>query len=215
MIMIRQKKDPVVPNSLLTTKRYDGEDVKGQLLKDHHNKCYICERKLITDFEIEHLKSRHKYPQLEQEWSNLFLACRYCNSKKSDAYDENVNPLTTNVEEEIEQRIDILNNKAVFKSNIDERQHRNTAAMLETVYNGNGMRKIKEQQFFNYALQIMNEFSQTINDFLMNPTPDNKNNVSLLLSIDSELLGFKYWKIRDLGLEDDFHDDLIWNKGNG
>lgn len=52
--MIRERKIGIIPSSLLTTSQYDGEDVKVQLLEDQHKKCYICERKLGTDFEIEH-----------------------------------------------------------------------------------------------------------------------------------------------------------------
>ena len=79
--MIRVKKCSVAPASLSRTKRYDGEDVKKQLLEDHHEKCYICERRLVTDFEIEHFKSQDNHPELKQEWSNLFLVCSYCNGK--------------------------------------------------------------------------------------------------------------------------------------
>lgn len=79
--MIRERKSEKVPSSLLTTSQYDGEDVKAQLLEDQHEKCYICERKLGTDFEIEHLKSQENYSKLQRDWSNLFLACGYCNRK--------------------------------------------------------------------------------------------------------------------------------------
>ena len=40
--MIREKKSEEVPLSLSATARYDGEDVKRQLLEDQHEKCYIC-----------------------------------------------------------------------------------------------------------------------------------------------------------------------------
>ena len=48
--MIRLSKSDSIPSSLETTSAYDGEDVKQQLLKDQHEKCYVCERKLETDF---------------------------------------------------------------------------------------------------------------------------------------------------------------------
>ena len=64
--MIRIKKSLCAPASLSTSKQYDGEDVKEQLMKDQHEKCYICERKLVTDFEIEHFKSASNYPHLIQ-----------------------------------------------------------------------------------------------------------------------------------------------------
>ena len=56
--MIREKKSEEVSLSLSATARYDGEDVKRQLLEDQHEKCYICERKLGTDFQIDHFKSQ-------------------------------------------------------------------------------------------------------------------------------------------------------------
>ena len=55
--MIKVYKSPDAPSSLATTTRYDGEDVKLQLLADQHDKCYICERRRDTDYEIEHHKS--------------------------------------------------------------------------------------------------------------------------------------------------------------
>ena len=112
--MIRERKSENVPSSLLTTSQYDGEDVKAQLLEDLHEKCYICERKLGTDYEIEHFKSINNYPGLRQEWTNLFMACGYCNKKKSSSFDDNLYPLDTNIEDEIEQRIDFSRNKASF-----------------------------------------------------------------------------------------------------
>lgn len=124
--MIREEKSMTVPYSLSESQRYDGEDVKSQLLEDHHGKCYICERRLVTDFEIEHFKSKTNYPELIQDWRNLFLVCRYCNGKKSDSFDNNVYPLDVNIEEEIEQRIDFRCNRASFRTVVDDEQHRNT-----------------------------------------------------------------------------------------
>lgn len=44
------------------------------------------------------------------------------------------------------------------------------------------------------------------------PTDDNKRIVTEELSIDKELLGFKYWIIRDNHLDSDFKNNIIWNK---
>ena len=76
--MIKVKKSDEAPKSLSTTKAYDGEDVKEQLFKDQNEKCYLCERILTTDFEIEHLHSQHNFPDEVQDWNNLFLSCNYC-----------------------------------------------------------------------------------------------------------------------------------------
>ena len=211
--MIRERKSENVPSSLLTTSQYDGEDVKAQLLEDLHEKCYICERKLGTDFEIEHFKSKTNYPELRQEWTNLFLACGYCNKKKSSSFDDNLYPLDTNIEDEIEQRIDFSNNKASFVTTIDDVPHQNTVRMLHVFYNGKKkMRVIKEERFFDEAKQKMNRFLEKVNTFLMEPTPANRALVTAELSIEQEMLGFKYWVIRDNHLEAEFKDEIVWNK---
>lgn len=53
--MIRVGKCKVPPQSLLTTKGYDGEDVKRQLVADQHGKCYIYDllNPLAVDIEDE------------------------------------------------------------------------------------------------------------------------------------------------------------------
>lgn len=211
--MIRERKIGIIPSSLLTTSQYDGEDVKVQLLEDQHEKCYICERKLGTDFEIEHFKSKNNYPELRQEWTNLFLACGYCNKKKSSSFDDNLYPLDTNIENEIEQRIDFSRNKASFTTSVDDDPHQNTVRMLHVFYNGKQkMRVIKEERFFDEAKQKMNRFLEKVNTFLMEPTPANRALVTAELSIEQEMLGFKYWVIRDNHLEAEFKDEIVWNK---
>ena len=90
--MIRIAKSKEIPTSLISTRKYNGEDVKEQLLKDQHGKCYICERKLETDFEIEHLRAQSLHPELRQSWANLHLSCGYCNKKKSGDFNNILNP---------------------------------------------------------------------------------------------------------------------------
>lgn len=213
--MIKEKKSMNAPASLSITKQYNGEDVYAQLMEDQHEKCYICERKLVTDYEVEHFKSENNYPKLVQEWTNLFLACRYCNGKKSDSFDNNVYPLTTAVEEEISQRIDFGQNKAVFATSVADVQHDYTVRMLNLFYNGKGgkkLRNLKEERFFNYAKQKVIGFMKMVNDYLVHPTESNWDIVAEELGIDKELLGFKYWIIRDYNLSEDFKNNIIWNK---
>lgn len=213
--MIRERKDNNVPASLSRTKQYNGEDVVNQLLKDQHEKCYICERKVATDYQVEHFKSQKNHPDLVRDWNNLFLACSYCNGKKSDSFDDNLNPLINNVEEEICQRIDFMQNKALFKPFVEDEEHLNTTKMLELFYNGKGnkkLRSIKEERFFNHAKQKVIDFLRMVNDYIIDPTMKNRNIVSEELSIDKELLGFKYWIICDNHLNVEFENSLIWNK---
>ncbi len=138
--MIRVVKNIQAPLSLSTTKKYDGEDVKKQLIEDQSQKCYLCERTLVTDFEIEHLDSTGG----RQDWNNLFLACRYCNGKKLQYYDDILAPNSNNIEELIKQKIN--GNQALFTS---LGYVSNTIKLLNSIHNGiSKVRNIKEKHFF-------------------------------------------------------------------
>lgn len=212
--MIRVRKSSTAPSSLTTTAAYDGEDVKKQLLEDQYDKCYICERSRDTDFEIEHYKSEKKYPLLRQEWSNLFMGCGYCNRKKSDSFDYILNPINENIEDEIEQRIDFVNKKALFLSPNSDDAHKETIELLGRIYNGTkGIRKFKDERFFERALSTINRFNRLIREYLRNPNDRTEKAVRDELAVDKELLGFKYWIIRDSpDLYKVFARDMVWNK---
>jgi uncharacterized protein (TIGR02646 family) len=44
--------------------------------------CSYCERPMSSDRAIEHVRQKHRNPELEREWTNFLLACRNCNSNK-------------------------------------------------------------------------------------------------------------------------------------
>lgn len=46
----------------------------------------------------------------------------------------------------------------------------------------------------------------------MDATPQNRALVAEELSIDKEMLGFKYWVIRDNNLETEFRNEIVWNR---
>lgn len=212
--MIRVRKSQAAPKSLTTSKAYDGEDVKKQLLQDQFGKCYVCEKECITDFEVEHYKSEKHYPNLRQNWDNLLLACGYCNRKKSDNFDNLLNPVQDSIESEIEQTIDYVHKKAVFVPQNTDTSHLKAVRLLETVFNGtHHSRKIKEEQFFEYFLGVMNRFQESVCDYLISPNAANFEAVRDELSINKEFLGFKYWIIKsNPTLEAAFGKDIIWNK---
>lgn len=212
--MIRIKKTVCCPKSLLSKKKYDGEDVKKQILDDQNNKCYMCERILTTDFEIEHLRSKNNYPDLICDWNNLLISCKYCNDKKSDLFDEIPNPITNNIEEEIEQQLDFTNRKALFTSNKNSPEICKCIALLKRIYNGSGrLRKIKEERFFNEISDTLSHFCELVKDYIESPTIENKKKIEEELSISSESLGFKYWIIKDNpNLYSEFKTFLNWNR---
>lgn len=215
--MIRVQKSEHVPESLTTTQAYDGEDVKQQLLSDQHAKCYLCERFLSTDFQIEHLRSQHHNDANRQNWNNLFLACSYCNGKKLANYDDIVDPAQTNVELAIKQEIDYSTKKAVFTPLIDSAEIDRTIQLLQKIHNGQSFcRKIKEERFFEDILSSVNDFMHLVKAYLDNPAPESEEAVRSSLSVTKPALGFKYWIIKsNPTLEAVFSQDTVWNKSIG
>ena len=213
--MIRVRKSIAIPASLLAEgKGYNGQDVQTQLLDDQEGKCYLCERKVGTDYVIEHQHSQKRYPKEIKEWTNLHLACSYCNGKKSDNYDHILHPSQVNIEEEIEQRIDLINNKGLFTPISTTAESQTTAELLDKLYNGShGMRKVREEIFFNEALAKVNAFLNCLTSFVNDPSPENRQNVVNELSLSAECLGFKYWIIQDNPmLLQTFATHIVWNK---
>lgn len=212
--MIKIRKSDEAPQSLSTTKSYDGEDVKIQLLADQYGKCYICERTRDTDFEIEHYMSKDAYTDLIQEWTNLLLSCRYCNGKKLANYDNLLDPLTVNIEDEIKQELDFVDNKASFTPFRITPKHEATVRLLNSVFNGIGkVRRIKEERFFEYTVSVINRFLSLVNAFLVEQTATTEKAVRDELAIDREYLGLKYWIIKsDQTLTRVFAKDIVWNK---
>lgn len=212
--MIRVAKSEQVPESLSRTSAYDGEDVLRQLVLDQHSKCYVCERVRYTDFEVEHFVSKAGHPELRQEWRNLLLSCRYCNGKKSNRFDGMLNPLDVNIEDVVVQEVDYALGIARFSLTEMSDEGGRTVEFLELLFNGKGrMRTIKEKQFFDYFVSVMNRFQGLVCDYLFNPGAENEENVRNELAVDKEFLGFKYWIVKgNEELERVFGKDVVWNK---
>lgn len=214
--MIREYKSEKAPASLSSRTRYDGPDVVKQLFADHHGKCYLCELKAEQHYEIEHIKSQHNYGHLTYEWTNLLLTDGYCNSKKLSVYDDILNPNECNIEEIIEQRIDSGNRVAIFTSSDTSQATQSTIAFLTHIYNGTHFPKLRnwrEEIFYKEVECIYNAFIMTVLDYLKNMNLQTEQAVRDELSIDKELLGFKYWVIMENPqLRQVFANDIKWNK---
>lgn len=210
--MIQLQKTTTAPASLTTKKRYDRKDVIDLLAKDHYYKCYICERKLTTDFQVEHLHSQEHYPDEKYNWDNLFFVCSYCNGKKSANFDGIVNPTKEAIEEKIVQTLNY--DKADFATNDTSAAIQQTIVLLNRIFNGkNAIRTLKEERFFEEFLSKMNNFEKAVNNYLSAPTPETKEVVRELLSIKQDFLGFKYWIIKNNpALFREFSNNIIWNK---
>ena len=214
--MIREVKSSISPSSLSAHSRYDGQDVVDQLFIDHHEKCYLCELKVKQHYQVEHLKSKENFSGLKYEWTNLFLSDDYCNGKKKENFDEILNPNENDIEEIIEQRIDSINRKALFKTSATSVAAQKTVELLTRLFNGTYAPKLRtkrEDEFYKEVERILNVFNMILLEYVSHPTPETEKAVKDELSLDKELLGFKYWIIKDNpDLFAVFGNDIKWNK---
>ncbi|MCS3199289.1 HNH endonuclease [Candidatus Bacteroides intestinigallinarum] len=210
--MIRICKNADKPQTL--DKGYNRDEVCKQLLMDQNDKCYLCERHLTTDYQVEHFKSQANNGDLKQTWENLFVACGYCNNKKSNKYDDILNPNHNDIETIIKHSNDFVNQKVIFNSDHATSEVLSTIQLLNLLFNGKlPYRNCREQRFYDEFIQKMNFFSYAVNEYMSGKKEDYYPVIKELLDIRSEYLGFKYAIIHsnDL-LKHDFGDMTIWNK---
>lgn len=82
------------PKSLIN-KNYRDPENKKVLIDASYGKCMYCEAYIrSTSFgDIEHIKPKSKFPELEFEWNNLGFCCQRCNNNKLNKYNENIAPI--------------------------------------------------------------------------------------------------------------------------
>lgn len=209
MIKVRKSTEP----QELAQNGYSCDAVKHALIVDTDEKCYICERSRDTDFEVEHLKSRRNYPELENDWSNLYAACSYCNKKKGRYHDGMLNPDRCDVEDTIDHKVDLMKEKAIFSSQDGRDSVKSTIKLLTKVFNGTRKpRRELEQRFWDQFKKEYNDFNAVVNDYLAGNT-NSEEDIRELLDIREEFLAFKYYIIKSNPvLFQVFCNDIIWNK---
>ena len=211
--MIRVYKHTIAPTSLTKGKKYDAQDVHAQLIADQYGKCYLCERVCVTDYQIEHFQSQRNFEDLICDWNNLYLACSYCNGKKSNSFDSLYAPAKNDVEDEISCFVDFKNKQASFQKIIEKEGIDITIKLLHNIYNGTkGLRTIKEERFFEYFTLQMDLFRSILLKYKDTKSDRYKAAVEESVQIDKEFLGFKYQILKSSTLFDEFKSKLIWNK---
>jgi len=90
----------------LVKKDYKHPLNKKALRKSTSGKCMYCESRMEHNSfsHVEHIKPKSKFPELEFVWDNLGFSCEWCNTNKSDKFDEAIpfiNPYNENPEDHI------------------------------------------------------------------------------------------------------------------
>lgn len=213
--MIRVRKNETPP-ATLATKGYRDDDVRRSIHADQAGKCYLCERGMHSDIQVEHRQSKNNFPHLTDVWSNLFLACSFCNGKKLDNYDDILDPSVENIEALIRHDYDAESDKFSFTPAGDAKPAVEcTIKLLNLIFNGTRPKllTIKEEALHKDFQSVYTNFNNLLADYLQAPSSATEAKVRNELTVGSEFLGFKYWMIMsDAKLSTAFGDDIIWNK---
>lgn len=98
---------PLCPNQpALTRGNYKHTDNKKALIEAGFEKCMYCESKVSHTYygDIEHIKPKVKFAELEFVWENLGFVCAICNGTKADKF-YNEAPFVNPYEESPEDHI--------------------------------------------------------------------------------------------------------------
>lgn len=184
---------------------YNTPEVNAALKEMFHGKCYICENKQITSYQIEHLIPHRGNVDLKYDWNNLFLACAHCNNTKLDKYDPIIDCTKENVEEMIAFRRKGYfgtDEKLIFDMLDDSRiEIQNTVRLLQEVYYGSTPQKKMEATILRRNLRKeLSEFKEYVREYVEAEDEEKEDLMCLLqqqLRDSSPFVAFKRWLIRD------------------
>ncbi|MCM1234622.1 MAG: HNH endonuclease [Ruminococcus flavefaciens] len=211
MIKIERKTTERAEKAINSLKRekpqngtYNTIEVNEALREMFHGKCYICENKQITSYQIEHLIPHHGDIELKYDWNNLFLACAHCNNIKLDRFDPIIDCTKENVEELIAFRKEGYfgtDEKLVFELLDSRIETKNTVKLLQEVYYGSTPQKKMEATILRRILRKeLSEFKEYVREY-KEATGEEKEDLQCLLQQQlrdgSPFAAFKRWLIRD------------------
>lgn len=183
---------------------YNTSEVNAALREIFHGKCYICENKQITSYQIEHLTPHHGNTALKYDWNNLFLACAHCNNTKLEKFDPIIDCTKENVEELIAFRKEGYfgtDEKLLFEILDDRVETQNTVRLLQEVYYGSTPQKKMEATILRRILRKeLSEFKEYIREYREAEGEEKEDLMFQLqrqLRDSSPFAAFKRWLIRD------------------
>lgn len=183
---------------------YNTPEVYAALQELFHGKCYICENKDSTSYQIEHLYPHGENADLKYDWNNLFLACAHCNNTKLAKYDPIINCTEKNVEELIAFRKKGYfgtEEELLFEPLDFEKETINTQQLLQDVHYGTTPQKKVEAKILRKSLRKeLSVFKEYVREYQEAEDAEKEDLACLLklqLGDSSSFAAFKRWLIRD------------------
>lgn len=165
--MINIRKTAPAPACLAQEKKkahgdYKCGDVLERLQKDFYNKCYLCESQAPAKIEVDHFIPHRGNKQQKFAWRNLFYACGHCNNAKSAQYNTQAANRILNCTNPAHDVVNWL--KYELAAHFPRKEVRitalraecivrNTARLLDEIYNGTTITKKLEAENLKAGLQ--------------------------------------------------------------
>lgn len=187
-----------------TDSGYNMPEVNDALREIFHGKCYICENKEITSYQIEHLIPHRGNPDLKYAWDNLFLACAHCNNTKLGKFE----PILDCTKEDVERAIAFrkkgyfgTDEELIFEPLDGRAETLNTGMLLHEVYYGSTPQKKMEAVILRRHLRKeISNFKEHVREY-KEAEDEEKEDLKCLLKRElgdaSPFAAFKRWLIRD------------------
>ncbi len=183
---------------------YNLPEVNAALREMFHGKCYICENKEVSSYQIEHLKSHRGDLELKYDWNNLFLACAHCNNIKGAGYEPILDCTKQDVDLMIAfRKAGYFGTEETFSFDALEEgaEVENTVKLLQDVFYGTTpQKKLEARNLRNKLRRDLSAFKEYIREY-QDAEDDEKED--LLCKIKQELkagagfVAFKRWLLRD------------------
>lgn len=183
---------------------YNTPAVNDALQEIFCEKCYICESKNVSSWQIEHLIPHKEDKELKFFWDNLFLACAHCNNIKGDKYTPTLDCTKVDVDEQIAfHKVGYfgIHEELEFMPLVDDVRTKHTCELLKEVYYGDTPQKKAEGKFIRKHLRDeMSRFKNYVREYTeSNGRKKQELYVTIVneLSSSSPFTAFKRWLIRD------------------
>ena len=183
---------------------YNTPEVNLALSEMFRGKCYICEVKDTSSYQIEHLIPHKGDLDLKFDWNNLFWSCAHCNNIKN----AKCNPILDCSKVDVDKKIAFrregffgTDEKLLFQPLDDNEDTKNTAKLLNDVYYGNTpQKKIESVQIRKKLRESLSRFKNLVRDYYeLEPyeQEDVLAKINAELGAGAEFVAFKRWLLWD------------------
>jgi len=165
------------PKPSFTVNYKDKTQTRPLIRADFFDVCYLCERHVEIDYEIDHFLPQNDYPTKENDWDNLYFICGKCNKIKSNSYNKPTGKqildcCKKNEADAIELSFDATNKAISIQSNSSDtalnEKIANTIELLEKIYHGKKKSSLYFVDLKNEILKRIAVFEEVIEEYKTN-----------------------------------------------